>query len=561
MIYFVAMVAGLAGILFGFDEGVIAGALHALHAQFSISPLEEGLMTAAVPFGAIFGALLAGPLSERHGRRKMLLAAALLFTLGAVFAGLITAVWMLTLARLMLGVAVGVAAMVAPLYISESAPTEKRGMLVSIYQLAITLGILGAYLVNFALDDQWRTMFMLGAIPGIALLAGMAMLSDTPRWLAAQGRSSEARQAMARLRGQPADSPQIHQELNAITQAAQQPDEPGRWKTLLSPVIRPAFVVGIGLFLLQQLSGINAVIYYAPTVFKEAGFDSGSTQIMATIGVGVVNVLMTLVGMVLIDRIGRRKLLYIGFAGTAVSLGMIAIGAATGAQSLDILAIIGLTLYIAAFAASLGPLPWVMMAEIFPLHVRGLAMSVTSLANWGFNFLVVFSFPVLVSWIGLGGVFGIYALVCVAGLVFTWARVPETSGVSLEAIERHLRSGLPFQQLGAASSGTVTATDAPDITREQATRLMASVIRLGPYAAELLPLTPDIGRIAHGNHQIRTALRLVAQRAGAGQEDLVRREHLATEKTTLVAFIEHIRFASPRFLESVGEWPPGGSRG
>ncbi|MGE4369856.1 MAG: sugar porter family MFS transporter, partial [Burkholderiaceae bacterium] len=450
MIYFVAMVAGLAGILFGFDEGVIAGALHALHAQFSISPLEEGLMTAAVPFGAIFGALLAGPLSERHGRRKMLLAAALLFTLGAVFAGLITAVWMLTLARLMLGVAVGVAAMVAPLYISESAPTEKRGMLVSIYQLAITLGILGAYLVNFALDDQWRTMFMLGAIPGIALLAGMAVLSDTPRWLAAQGRSSEARQAMARLRGQPADSPQIHQELNAITQAAQQPDGPGRWRTLLSPVIRPAFVVGIGLFLLQQLSGINAVIYYAPTVFKEAGFDSGSTQIMATIGVGVVNVLMTLVGMVLIDRIGRRKLLYIGFAGTAVSLGMIAIGAATGAQSLDILAIIGLTLYIAAFAASLGPLPWVMMAEIFPLHVRGLAMSVTSLANWGFNFLVVFSFPVLVSWIGLGGVFGIYALVCVAGLVFTWARVPETSGVSLEAIERHLRSGLPFQQLGAA---------------------------------------------------------------------------------------------------------------
>lgn len=227
--------------------------------------------------------------------------------------------------------------------------------------------------------------------------------------------------------------------------------------------MRPALIVGVGLFLLQQLSGINAVIYYAPTVFQEAGFDSTDTQILATIGVGVVNVLMTLVGMMLIDRIGRRRLLLIGFAGTAAGLGLIAVGALSGVESLDILAVVGLMIYIAAFAASLGPLPWVMMAEVFPLHVRGLAMSLTSVANWGFNFLVVMSFPMLVAGLGLGGVFSIYAVVCLIGLAFTLRRVPETSGVSLEAIERHLRSGLPFHQLRPRVG---EAGEAPELTPE-----------------------------------------------------------------------------------------------
>lgn len=561
MIYFVAIIAGLAGILFGYDEGVIAGALLSLHQEFTISAFAEGVMTSAVPLGALFGALAAGPLAERHGRRTLLLAAATLFVAGAILAGLATGVWMLAACRLLLGFAVGVAGMVAPLYISESAPARSRGMLVSVYQLAITLGILGAYVMNYALEDAWRTMFMLGAVPGIVLFAGMLVLRDTPRWLAGKGRTDEARQALASLRGTSPDAPDIHAEVRAIQEASGQETQSARWSELLSPVVRPAFVVGIGLFFLQQLSGINAVIYYAPTVFREAGFDSSATQLLATMGVGAVNVLMTLVGMALIDRIGRRRLLFLGFAGTALGLGLIAVGAATGSASLDILAIVGLALYIGAFAASLGPLPWVMMSEVFPLRVRGLAMGVTSVSNWGFNFLVVFSFPLLVQGLGLAGVFGIYTVVCLAGLVFTLRYVPETSGLSLEAIEHHLRSGLPFRTLGESPASIVLVTDAPDISPERATALIAGVIRLSPHRQNLEALAADIGRVAYANVQVRCALRELNRRLGGTPPLAMGRQHLGAQAPTLHTFLEHIHFASPGFLQSVGEWPPRGTRG
>jgi SP family galactose:H+ symporter-like MFS transporter len=457
MIYIIAAIAGIAGFLFGFDEGVIAGALHLLRGQFAINPFDEGLMTAAVPLGALAGAVLAGQTTERYGRRALLLVAAVLFAAGALLSAAAGAIWVLTAARLLLGLAVGIAAMVAPLYISESAPAEKRGMLVSIYQLAITLGILGAYVVGYAFSESWRLMFAMGVLPAIALLVGMYRMGDTPRWLALKGRTEEARQAIARIRELAPNDPAVDAELASIQQAAQHSMRPGTWADLLSPTVRPALIVGMGLFFLQQLSGINAVIYYAPTVFKESGFGSTSTQLLATVGIGIVNVAMTFVGMYLIDRIGRRRLLYIGFAGTAFSLGMIAIAATTESASLDILATVGMVLYIAAFAASIGPLPWVMMSEIFPLKVRSLGMSVTSLANWGFNFLVVFSFPMAVASFGLGGVFAVYALVCAAGLVFTYLLVPETNGVSLEEIERHLESGRPLRALDPNPSRLVTA--------------------------------------------------------------------------------------------------------
>ncbi len=453
MIYVVAAIAGIAGLLFGFDEGVIAGALGLLRAQFGITPLDEGLITAAVPFGALFGAILAGWLAKPAGRRSLLLFAAVLFVAGALFAALAHAAWVLGIARLVLGFAIGIAAMIAPLYISESVPAARRGMLVSIYQLAITLGILGAYLVGYAFSDSWRTMFAVGMIPGLALFVGMMFMTDTPRWLAMRGRRDEALATLAKVRGVPKTDPAASAELAEIvrTAATDSQDDKGKLAELFGPVARPALIVGMGLFLLQQLSGINAVIYYAPTVFQLAGFDSTEIQILATAGIGVVNVLMTLVGMALIDRIGRRRLLYAGFAGAAVSLGVIAIAAASGSPDLGILALIGLVLYIASFAASIGPLPWVMMSEIFPLNVRGPGMSFASLANWGFNFVVVFSFPVLVADIGLAGVFGIYAVVCVAGLVFTRLYVPETNGVPLEDIERHLQSGRPFRDLAPAA--------------------------------------------------------------------------------------------------------------
>lgn len=455
MIYLIASIAGIAGLLFGFDEGVIAGALHLLRAEFTISPLAEGLMTATVPFGAIGGALLAGWLAGPMGRRKLLLGAALLFVFGALLSAVATSLAHVCIARLLLGLAIGVAAMIAPLYISETAPARIRGMLVSIYQLAITLGILGAYLVGYVFSDSWRTMFATGMVPGLILFFGVVVLSDTPRWLVLRGRRDEARAVIARTQGLPRDHRDVVAELREIEKAAAADEAQGGWRDLLSPTVRPALVVGMGLFLLQQLSGINAVIYFAPTVFRLSGFDNTSTQMLATVGVGCVNVLMTFVAMGLIDRIGRRKLMFIGFAGAALSLGMIAVAAGTGASDLQALALVGLLLYIAAFAVAIGPLPWVMMSEIFPLHLRGPGMSAASITNWVFNFIVVLTFPVLVEAIGLAGVFGIYALVCLAGLVFTARLVPETSQVSLEEIEAHLKAGKPFSAL---------ATRAPDRT-------------------------------------------------------------------------------------------------
>jgi len=458
MIYLVAAIAGMAGFLFGFDEGVIAGALGMLRGQFGMTPFLEGLVTSAVPFGALFGSLVAGWMADALGRRRTLLLAGLLFVLGALAAGGALGNATLGVARLALGFAVGLAAIVAPLYISENAPAEKRGMLVSIYQLAITLGILGAYLVGYAFSDSWRIMFAIGALPGVALALGIALMSDTPRWLTTQGKVDEARAAIARVRGWTVNDPRVDNELQAIRSAAAlEKGSTGSWGDLVTPVVRPALVVGVGLFLLQQLSGINAVIYYAPTVFREAGFDAHSIQLLATMGIGIVNVLMTFVGMAFIDRIGRRKLLYWGFAGTALGLGMIAVGAATEARALDMIAIIGLTVYVGAFAASIGPLPWVMMSEIFPLKARAQGMSIASVANWGMNFIVVFSFPVFVTSFGLAWVFGFYALFCLIGLVFTWRLVPETSGISLEKIEEHLRSGRPFRELGGRSGALSAA--------------------------------------------------------------------------------------------------------
>lgn len=554
MIYVVAIIAAIAGVLFGFDEGVIAGALAALRAEFGITAFEEGFMTSAVPLGALFGALLAGLLAEHYGRRATLLLASVLFTLGAVLAGLASGVWTLTVCRLLLGLAVGLAATVAPLYISENAPSGQRGLLVSIYQLAVTIGILSAYLVNYALEDQWRLMFMLGAIPGLALLAGMLGQSDTPRWLMSQGRAQQARQTLARLRKRDVDDPAIEQEMLEMTDTLSHHQDQARWKDLLDRRLRPALVVGIGLFVLQQFSGINAVIYYAPSVFTEAGFSSDSTPVLASLGVGTVNVLMTLVGMYLIDRIGRRRLLYLGFAGTAIGLGMIALAAATGSDYLDVLAVAGLVIYIGSFAASIGPLPWVMMSEIYPLRGRSLAMSLTTISNWLFNFLVVFSFPVMMASVGLGTVFALYAVTCLVGLYFTWQYVPETNGVSLEQIERHLYSGLPFAQLRPPPVIELD-TDAPDIPYQTTLTLVGALITLSPYRRGLLPMHDRIASVAHENIQIRTALRQVHARTGPERAARLTRTDLGPQRWVLMTFLEHVWFASPEFLRSVGQPP------
>ncbi len=325
MIYFLAGVAAIAGLLFGYDEGVIAVASPSLERSFPMSAVENGFMIAAVPLGALAGAVIAGRLTERLGRRRVLMLAAALFTVGALAAAAVQAVWMLMLARLVLGLAIGVAAVVAPLFIAEAAPLRIRGALVSTYQLAITAGIVLSYLTGLVVTDEasWRVMFALGAVPGITFLIGLCFLPESPRWLLLRDRESDAKASLVRLRGQAAG---IDGEIAAIraTVAAER-RVASQATSIMAPWIRPALIVGTVLFFLQQLSGINAVIYYAPTIFQHAGLSSGSTQVMATIGVGVVNFLVTSLAMTLIDRWGRRPLLIAGFVGTAATLLLIAV--------------------------------------------------------------------------------------------------------------------------------------------------------------------------------------------------------------------------------------------
>lgn len=450
MIYFLASVAAIAGFLFGYDEGVIAVAGTLLEADFPMSPAVRGFMTAAVPLGALAAASVAGPIVDRLGRRRVLMAAAALFTAAALIAGAITAVWMLVAARLVLGLAIGMASVAAPLYIAEAAPLKQRGSMVATYQLAITVGILGSYLTGLVIPgpDSWRLMFGLGAVPGVLFLIGLPFLPESPRWLMRKGFASEARASLQRLRDARSD---IAGELDEVARTAQA--EGGRkvgYRALFEPAVRPAMIVAVGLFFLQQLSGINAVIYYAPEIFSKAGFDSAETQILATAGIGTVNFVTTIFAMFLIDRVGRRPLLVLGFAGTAATMLIVALAVVNASLVPSWLVIVILLLYIASFAISLGPLPHVMMSEIFPLRVRGPGMSMASISNWGFNFVVVFAFPVMLAGPGLAFTFTMFAVICLSGILFTLARMPETTGHSLEAIERHLESGQPLVALRRA---------------------------------------------------------------------------------------------------------------
>ena len=367
MIYFLAAVAAIAGFLFGYDEGVIAVVRPSLDKDFPMGPLVGGFMTAAVPLGALAAASVAGRIVDRFGRRRVLMAAAALFALGALTAASITAIWMLVAARLILGLAIGVAAVGAPLYIAETAPLRIRGALVSTYQLAITIGILVSYLTGLLVsgDGTWRTLFGLGAVPGLLFLAGLAFLPESPRWFVLKGFPDEARASLRRLR---AEGWNVDGELAEMVRTAEAAT--GRktgYRALLEPAIRPALIVAVGLFFLQQLSGINAVIYYAPEIFGHAGFDSVTTQMLATVGVGTVNLLTTVLAMVLIDRIGRRRLLIVGFAGTSAAMLVIALAVINPTLVPSWVIIVVLLFYIASFAISLGPLPHVMMSEVFPL--------------------------------------------------------------------------------------------------------------------------------------------------------------------------------------------------
>ena len=431
-----AAIAGLGGLLFGYDTGVIAAALLFIEPEFGLSSFESGLVVAAVPIGAVIGAIFAGRLADAHGRRGMILGSAVVFIVGAITSAAAPEVVTLVISRLIVGVAVGLASAVAPVYISEVAPPEERGRLVTFFQLAVTIGIVVAYGVGLAFDpiEGWRWMLGLGAVPAIVLGLGMLRMPQSPRWLVMAGAEYEARAVLARIRA--GDQDTIEQEIAEISEDLQ--EEPGTWRDLLQPAVKAALVVGLGLAILQQVSGINTVIYYAPTIIQFTGVDSSGAAILAAVGVGIVNVGTTIVALWVLDRVGRRPPLLIGTIVMAIALGTLAVVFATGAGGTvgSLVAVGALMLYVAAFAISLGPIFWLLNAEIYPMRVRSKAAAAGTMANWTFNFIVALTFLPLIDLLGRSGAFWLYAGICVLTFIFCLRLVPETKGKHLEDITR-----------------------------------------------------------------------------------------------------------------------------
>jgi sugar porter (SP) family MFS transporter len=435
-----AAIAGLGGLLFGYDTGVIAGALLFIKGDFDLGSFAQGLVVAAVPIGAVAGAGFAGPAADRYGRRLMILLAAAVFIVGALASAAAPSVEVLVGARIVIGVAIGLASAAAPVYISEVAPPESRGRLVSFFQLAVTIGILIAYLVGLAFDgiEGWRWMLGLGVVPALALAFGMLRMPQSPRWLVMTGDDFAARATLAKIRVDDPDT--IDRELEEIRDSLDA--EPGAWSELLTPVVRAALVVGVGLAILQQVTGINTVIYYAPTIVEFTGVNSSAGSILAAVGVGVINVGMTVVALRLLDRAGRRTLLMVGVSGMSISL--FALGAAFvgggGSTLSSIVAIGSLMAYVACFAVSLGPIFWLLNAEIYPLSVRSKAAGVGTMANWTFNFIVSLTFLLLIEALGRPGAFWLYGGIGVFTLIFCWKLVPETKGKRLEDIQAYFKA-------------------------------------------------------------------------------------------------------------------------
>ena len=433
----ISIIAAIGGLLFGYDTGVISGALLYIKSDLHAGQFAQQAIVSSLLLGAMVGALLSGYLADAISRKWTKVLSGSVYVIGALGCAFAISAPMLIGFRFLLGISVGTASFVAPLYISEVSPPKVRGGLVSFNQLAITSGILIAYIVNFLLKDvtnNWRWMLGLAALPGAALAIGMLSVPHTPRWLVQRQRQDEARDVLDRLRDSDPDA-DIDDELDTITEASKE-EGASRVRDLLAPKIRRLMTIGLGLALFQQFVGINTVIYYAPTILADTGL-TYSSSITQTVFVGITNVVFTIVAVLLLDRVGRRKLLLTGTVGTVLSLLLLGVyfSSATLQHQAGYLALVALLIYIASFAVGLGPVFWLMISEIFPVGIRSKAMSVSTLANWAANFLVAATFLTLGSLITRQGTFFLYAGIAVVAFAFFLAKVPETKDRSLEQVQ------------------------------------------------------------------------------------------------------------------------------
>ncbi|MEO5650395.1 MAG: sugar porter family MFS transporter [Ginsengibacter sp.] len=437
-VYQCTFVAAVGGLLFGYDTAVVAGAIGFIQQKYELSPAMTGWAASCALIGCMVGSMFAGAMSDRWGRKKVLLISGIAFALSSLGIMLPLDLSWYIIFRFIGGIGIGIASMLAPMYISELAPANIRGRLISIYQLGIVVGILLIYFVNAAIaglhneawnvDYGWRWMFGSGIIPSIVFIVLLFLVPESPRWLAQKNRWREAEDILTKVNGEGT----AKEEMENIREALGM--QKVSFSKLLKPGLRTALIIGVILSILSQITGINVIMYYAPEIFKSTG-DGSASALLQTVLVGGINVLMTLVAIKYVDKLGRRKLLLIGAAGMGACLAMVGYAFYSGnVQGYWVLA--GILLYISFFAISLGPLTFVVVAEIFPTHIRGRAMSVAIFFLWLSVYIVSQTFPMLLESIGSAYTFWIYMIMSFIAFLFVYKYIPETKGKTLEEIEK-----------------------------------------------------------------------------------------------------------------------------
>jgi SP family arabinose:H+ symporter-like MFS transporter len=432
-VWLVCGVAAIAGLLFGFDIAVINGAIVFLRVQFHLTDFQTEFAVSSLLFGCIAGAAVAGWLSDRYGRKRVLSLSALLFAASSLGAALPRDFPQFGVARFIGGIAIGVASMLAPLYIAEVSPARIRGRLVSLNQMAVVTGILLAYVVNWMLSfsgaSSWRWMFAVAMVPSLGLFTGLFFVPESPRWLMEQGRTLDARLVLERVEGGERAQAQLLEIQESLKLEA------STFRDLLTPALRRPLFLVVALAILQQITGINSVLFYGSILWqRELGGHSISAAIGANAAIGLMNFVVTLAALWLIERSGRRPLLM--FSSACMAVCQLVLGLAFLLHPPPAPLVLGaMLLCVAAFAVGLGPATWVLMAELFPTRIRGRAMSIANVALWMASALLTFTFLSLARAITITGAFCLYSFLCVLTFLLVWRMAPETKGKTLEEIE------------------------------------------------------------------------------------------------------------------------------
>lgn len=452
-VVFLSIVAAIGGILFGYDTAVISGTISSVEVQFSLNAMQVGWFVGCALVGSILGVAVAGILSDRFGRKLTMLVAAILFTASGIGCAISQSFTELVIYRIIGGIGIGVVSIVSPMYISEVAVARWRGTLVSLYQLAITIGFLAAYLVNFQIlrsaetavydtpwlhwimvDEMWRGMLGSNALPALLFFIVIFFIPESPRWLILRNRTERAHAVLEHIyrSSEAADS-----EITTIRDAEKAAPK-SEWRSLTSPGMRRALLIGVAIAMLGQFMGVNAVLYYGPTIFEDAGLSSGDS-LFSQVLVGAVNMLTTVIALVIIDRVGRKQLVYWGVSGMILSLLCIGTyflaGAAWGLSSTFLL--VFFLAYVFCCAISISAVIFVLLSEMYPTRIRGLAMSIAGFSLWIGTYLIGQLTPWMLETLTPAGTFFLFAAMCIPYILIMWRAVPETTGRSLEEIERY----------------------------------------------------------------------------------------------------------------------------